>query len=666
MKPLIFTVCILSLLLSGCASTPETTAPPPTIITTTPASFSSVTPTPSPAALPTNPNVTPTPDLRLPPEKWQTWPVVPTVSARAREIYQKGLALGNDPRAFSKIGDCQSVRASLLGIYDTDRYFFAPEYQYLQETVNAFAGSFDRDGESVRGGFNASSVLLPIWAMSSEACQPGENPMECENRVHNPSIVFISLERSFDGRTPEVYENYLRQIIEYNLEQGTLPILATKADNVEGDHSINYTIAKLSYEYDLPLWNFWLAVQSLPNHGLDPTDPDGFHLLKPDGWNRRSFTALQVLDAVRRATADLTADETSLATASAPTAAPVASFTPGPVSGLPFTRVESIVEAASASPSILLGFSIQNQNRIESAGIFQGALTGQNWLALAETGLTLLDHSDAGIIAAQGQNLYLLKDSARTLLTSQLISDTGQPAILLADGRVAAILQTESGNQLAIFSEDAPQFLPAAVNAPQTLYPSRDPNRFYWGAGKCAENGCPAEGEIVATPLNDSASTVIPFTGQPAFAADGKMAFMSRDAEGKNLLTLVNGDQTQPIPFYGNRLVNMSWSPDGSTLAVGVSLVSDYSGLVLRSRLYFVTWPYSVDQVADLADETIEGHAWSPDGKSLLVIKRKFDGAEYHITFTALDAARQTEIPALGFQLVSEKYLLLQPVFWIP
>jgi hypothetical protein len=665
MKHPIYAFCILSLLLAGCASTPETIASPSPLSPESTKPVASAIPTlPSFTAIPTDPNVTPTPDLRLSPEKWQTWPVIPTVSARAREIYQRGLALGNDPRAFSKIGDCQSVPASFLGIYDTDRYFFAPEYQSLQDTVDYYAGSFNREGESVRGGFNTSSVLLPFWA-DTEVCQPGESPLECENRIHNPSIVFISLEVWFEGRTPDVYEKYLRQIIEYNLEQGTLPILATKADNVEGDNSINTTIAKLAYEYDLPLWNFWLAVQPLPNHGLDPADPTGFHL-NMDGWNMRSFSALQALDSIRRAVEGLNANGTPSPATASSSSEPAPSFTPGPVSGLPFSRVESAAEAASAPPSLLLGFSTRAGDRLESAGIFQGAQTGQNWLALAESGLTLLDHSEAGLLAAQGQNLYLLKDSARTLLTGQLISDTRQPAILLADGRVAAILQTESGKQLAIFSEGAPQFLPAAVNAPQTLYPSRDLNHIYWGAGKCAENGCPAEGEIVATPLNDSASTVIPFTGQPAFAADGKMAFMSRDAEGKNLLTLVNGNQTQPIPFYGNRLVNMSWSPDGSTLAVGVSLVSDYSGLVLRSRLYFVTWPYSVDQVADLADETIEGHAWSPDGKSLLVIKRKFDGAEYHITFTALDAARQTEIPALGFQLVSEKYLLLQPVFWIP
>ena len=664
MKHPIYALCILSLLLAGCASTPGTIASPspkptrPTASAT--AAPASITPAPSAA----NPNITATPDLRLPPDRWKEWPVVPTLSARAREIYQRGLALGNDPRAFSKIGDCQSVPASFLGIYDTDRYSFAPEYQSLQDTVDYYAGSFNREGESVRGGFNASSVLLPFWA-NTEVCQPGENPMQCENRIHTPSLVFVSLEIWFEGRTPDVYEKYLRQIIEYNLEQGTLPVLVTKADNVEGDHSINATIAKLAYEYDLPLWNYWLAVQPLPNHGLDPTDMNGFHL-NLDGWNMRSFSALQVLDSIRRALEGLTADGTpSLATA-ASSDQPAPSFTPGPVSGLPFSSVESAPSPASAPPSLLLGFSTRSGERLESAGVFQGTLTGGNWLALAEAGLTLLDRSEAGILAAQGQNLYLLKDSQRTLLTDQLISETGQPAILLPDGRVATILQTGSGTQLVIFAEDTSQFILPAAKPPQTLYPSRDPNRFYWGAGKCDEKGCPAEGEIIATTLNDSASTVIPFTGQPAFAADGKMAFMNRDAEGKNQLTLVNGDKTQIIPIFGNRLIHMAWSPDGYTLAVSAANVSDYSGLVLESRLVFVAWPASVDKVLDMTEETIERHAWSPDGKSILLVTRKVAGAQYRLNFSVLDTAAQIKVPALGFDWMSEEYLLLQPMFWIP
>lgn len=651
MKSLTFSILIISLLLAACSPAP--TPPNLTPDTGIPGTETPDTATPVSDATATvdapRANVSPTADVRLDPAKWQEWPVVPQISGRALEIYQRGLALGNDPHAFSKIGDCQSVPASFFGIYETDRYSFASEYQYLQETVDFYQGSFAREGESVRGGFNTSSVLLPFWA-NAEVCQPGESPMACENRIHNPSVVIISLEVWFEGRTADVYEKYMRQVIEYNIEQGTLPILATKADNVEGDHSINRTIAQLAYEYDLPLWNYWRAVQPLPNHGLDPTDPTGFHL-NVDGWNMRSFSALQVLDAVRRATSNLTADGTALATPTASTTSPSASFTPGPVAGLPFSSVTP-ASADSVPASLLFGFSTRAGETLTSAGIFQSNLNGRDFLVLAESGFTLLDSSDAGLLAAQGQNLYLINDSTRTLLTDQLISDSGQPAVFLADGRVAAIL---NGNQLVIFTDGAVQPI-SAEKTPQTLYPSRDPNHVYWSA----------DGQTFVTALSDLTSTALPYTGHPAFAVDGKMAFMDRDATGQNQLTLVNGAETQTLPLFGNRLVDMSWSPDGSTLAVSVANVSDYSGLTLASKVYFVTWPASLDEVLAITDQSIEQLAWSPDGNSLLLITRQIADAQYHLRFSVIDASTQNQVPALGFDWVSESYLLLQPVFWLP
>ena len=92
----------------------------------------------------------------------------------------------------------------------------------------------------------------------------------------------------FEGRNPDTYERYMRQIIEYTMAQGAVPILATKADNIEKDQSINLTTAKLAYEYDLPLWNWWAAAQPLGDHGIDPYR-DGFHI-SVAAWNERSKT----------------------------------------------------------------------------------------------------------------------------------------------------------------------------------------------------------------------------------------------------------------------------------------------------------------------------------------------------------------------------------------
>jgi hypothetical protein len=142
-------------------------------------------------------------------------------------------------------------------------------------------------------------VLSPLWA-DPKACQAGENPLDCEFRQHKPSIVLISMETGFSGRTAAVYEKYMRKIIEYVEAKGALPILATKADNFEGDQSINLTTARLATEYDLPLWNFWRAVQPLPDHGMDMVRNDKFHI-SVDAWNVRSFTGLEALDAIWRA-----------------------------------------------------------------------------------------------------------------------------------------------------------------------------------------------------------------------------------------------------------------------------------------------------------------------------------------------------------------------------
>ncbi len=256
-------------------------------------------PSPGLSLTPASPQAVPTSAARPAPEKWQEWPVVSGLTARFVETYRKGLALGNDPRRFAKIGDCQCVNAAFFGIYDRPGQFELPKgWERLQETIDWFRGSFDRESQAVRGGFNVASVLSSFLA-DPQFCKAGETPLDCEFRLQRPSIVLISMETGFEGRTSAVYEKYMRRIIEYTLEKGAAPILATKADNFEGDHSINLVTARLAAEYDLPLWNFWKAVQPLPNKGMDPTRPDNFHI-SVEAWNVRSFTALQALDALWR------------------------------------------------------------------------------------------------------------------------------------------------------------------------------------------------------------------------------------------------------------------------------------------------------------------------------------------------------------------------------
>ncbi len=238
---------------------------------------------------------TPTPDTRPLPETWQKWPIIPEVTNKAREIYQIGLANGVNSASFSKIGDCQNIKESFMGLYDLDRYYLAPEQSEWQETIDNFKGFYNRDGEAIEQGLNVAAALSALQA-DPEVCQSGESPLACELRIVQPSFAFVAFERWWPDITPpEQYEKYLRLVLDTIIENGTVPILVTKADNVEGDHSVNLIIANLAYEYDLPLYNWWKAAQALPHRGLDPERNDGFHI-SIDAWTERSAYALGTLD----------------------------------------------------------------------------------------------------------------------------------------------------------------------------------------------------------------------------------------------------------------------------------------------------------------------------------------------------------------------------------
>lgn len=303
------TAFILVILLSACSA--QMTPSPEPLSTLLPTSI----PTPAATLTPFRPEPTkipsPTPTVRttLAPDGWQSVPVVPEgLSRTAREIYARGIALGNNPNAFSKIGDCETSAEWFLANFDQgpDRYSLG-SYTDLQAVIDHYQGSFKRRSLAAERSFTTASVLSQLWA-NRELCLQGETPLECEYRIHKPSVALIMLGTNEASGNHAVFEGNLRKILDLTIERGILPVLATKADNLEGDHAINAIIARLAEEYEIPLWNFWLAVQPLPDHGLQE---DGAHLtyggnhfedtfLMQKAWPWRNLTALQVLDMIRR------------------------------------------------------------------------------------------------------------------------------------------------------------------------------------------------------------------------------------------------------------------------------------------------------------------------------------------------------------------------------
>ena len=304
----ILTACGGAVRLIGTATALATPSNTANLSTFTPLSTTS-TPTVSPTPTTTDtPIPSATPDARIPPERWREWPVVPTVQPEMKMVFQHGIELGNNPRAFVKIGDGEISTVWFLTQYDQGpSNYHLGSYTDLKSVIDNFSGSFSHVGLAAGRGFT-TTIILGRTSVGTPECKLSESRLDCELRIFRPSFAIISLGTNQVSQ-PEVFEPELRQITKRLLEVGVVPILSTKADNLEGNYQINRIIVQLAHDDYLPLWNFWRAVQPLPNHGLqvdnehlsyaysDFGDPNVFRY----AWPWRNLTVLQVLDSVSRA-----------------------------------------------------------------------------------------------------------------------------------------------------------------------------------------------------------------------------------------------------------------------------------------------------------------------------------------------------------------------------
>jgi len=232
---------------------------------------------------------------------WKHWPVIPEgIDAGLQQVYEKGLELGNDPHAFSIFGDCQARPGEFFGVFETDPEVLESLPAELRETVLNFDGSFDRESPTAQDATTPGSLLWNQWHRGEYGCSFTETPVECELRIHRPSFVIIQIGTHFESRNTD----YLRTVITQLMDEGVVPVLATKADNRELDDRINRDMALLAVEYDLPLWNFWAALSDLPNRGLYTRDDrplQGAIYLNEDAALRHRMTGLTALNVVWRA-----------------------------------------------------------------------------------------------------------------------------------------------------------------------------------------------------------------------------------------------------------------------------------------------------------------------------------------------------------------------------
>lgn len=253
-----------------------------------------------------------------------TLPVLPVFGPRVYTIFQTGRAVGNNPRVFAKVGDCNAYSGAFMGFLGSGRYTLG-EYAALLPTISFFsvspapgiANSFSNESAATHSGYTAQAVLDPMWS-DPGLCPANRSPLECEYERIHPSVALIMFGLSDSHHIGAAeYEQAMRQIIEISIARGVIPVLTTfptwAGEVDEGMRNkrlaMNNALVSLADEYGVPLLNLWRAAQALPFSGLDGDllhiSYNGVAWLSFEGdeqqwgftvWN---LVALQLLDQLR-------------------------------------------------------------------------------------------------------------------------------------------------------------------------------------------------------------------------------------------------------------------------------------------------------------------------------------------------------------------------------
>ena len=259
-------------------------------------------------------------------------PVVPAISPRVHEIFQRGQALGNNATVFTQVGECNTESQAFMVPFGSGAYDLGA-YSHLQSTIGFFqtpigttSNSFWYKGVAMTTGLTSAAVIDPSFS-NPAFCAPGQSLLECEYERSKPAVALIHL-GLYDvyWLSPASFEQSMRRIIEISIDRGVIPVLAT-FPTYPGDAAswpntaeqryqnralFNRTIIVLGQEYGVPVMNLWKAVNGVDFHGLLPGDhqhlsesPHGnFHTLFTGDQNQFGFvmwnlTALQTLEALR-------------------------------------------------------------------------------------------------------------------------------------------------------------------------------------------------------------------------------------------------------------------------------------------------------------------------------------------------------------------------------
>ncbi|MEA3327489.1 MAG: SGNH/GDSL hydrolase family protein [Chloroflexota bacterium] len=629
------TLLIIILFLTGCTGkTPEV-----------PASTAILTDTPS-APAPTKPGIEETPepqdeDTIEAPEStgisetqettqeaqptpaptltdWREAPISPEeVSQHVIEIYQDGQQQGRDPHSFSVIGDCQAIPFVFMGPYGRgDLEPDAAESQ-LWNVINTFDASFKRWSVTARGGFTAASLLNPLQA-DPDSCKPGESPLTCEFRLNNPAFVFVTLETWLEPETVDRYEGYLRQILDYVIERGTVPILLTKADASElrgVEHVINPAIVNLAYEYQLPVVNFWRSAQYLDNFGIDP-GREGFHL-SDAGYNLKNTLALRALYQVWTAVEGI---ETAEAVAPTPTGTPE----PTP---MPEVVVRTI---ACETGCVFFGTAQSNEGTVQGGGVYAYEPETKQLTQILGVGFDLQDVSDDGrrLLVNQSNRLYItnLEDGSNELVTEGFYDYGKQGAYWNSDE--SEVIYLDQSSPLETTNGQGFNLLPSGKDGVLVFESGRCPSKDYCqsdGVFRRDDGGEITKLDTIASPVYAPDGSWVAYLNPEAATAENfyhtRYLVLEDTALGESSRRVLYFPEVSGFMVYGD-VQSTVFSQNSQRVFILYDVYSEYYEYSLRLETFLYDLEtgirYDTGELEGISGSLTPQVVWAPDGESVL------------------------------------------------
>jgi hypothetical protein len=223
------------------------------------------------------------------------------MKAQLRHIWEIGQLLGRRPAVLARVGDSITASGSFLSDIGDGRAELGPHTElaaiiryYRAVTVDHEGGrahnSLNRTSRAARAGWTGADIL-GLRGMAD----PGPAPLLQEYAAISPGVALIMFgTNDLDQTGTDYFSANLEAVITTTLGDGIIPILSTIPDRMDSPQALartppfNTIIRTLAARYSLPLIDYWAAMSTLPNRGLEG---DHVHPSVYPGHGSYTFTA---------------------------------------------------------------------------------------------------------------------------------------------------------------------------------------------------------------------------------------------------------------------------------------------------------------------------------------------------------------------------------------